>query len=89
MFAMKAEFKNNPILVFAFLFTITVFVLGFATRTCERLIFIFNIIFLLMGLSLNFCFLIRSYSYVSGLNWDYAWNGIWMIIIIISTGFLF
>ena len=28
---------------------------------------------------------IRPYEYVSGLNWDYVWNGLWCVIATMTT----
>jgi len=78
-FSMKAEFKKNPVVVFGMFFTISILFLGFATRTSERSFLIYFFEYLII--------FYRSYSYVVGLNWDSIWNGIWMIVIIISTGF--
>ena len=77
-FAMKAEFKDNPVKIVTFYILIAMVIFGFGVRIGERYFFFsFKYIFKLS----------RSYQYVSGLDFDYIWNSLWMVMIIITTGF--
>ena len=42
IFSLKSEFKNNPVLFVGVLFSLTILILGFASRTSERFFFIFR-----------------------------------------------
>ena len=61
-FAMKAEFRENPILVVSSYLVLSLLIIGFGVKIGEE-----------------------SIQYVSGLNFDYIENSMWMVYVIITT----